>query len=346
MTEEFTDRVVGEWRIAAMPEDQAMDDDRWSGWPDAWAGTDVDMRTVVSAIPREVKDGFEYDEIPWQRFPHFYGSGEEIPGFLATLASGDAEDTEAADKALLRLWDGLQHQGSTIAVGALAVPFLLRIAVAGSPGLRAATLRLVAEIGRCQHHGDGSREGLLAVAEDPSMTEGTTMCPVDWTIQAARHAVTVDLHLLFPLLPDPDPDVRSATAFVLAVATGETPRIASALRRRLAVEDDPVVQVSLILAIAQLAREHGDEHARVWAREVWSDPDRSPEMRIGAGLAWLCLADDDPAPDELHALLTDPSTDRLSDLLQRVPWLPPVDSHSGLRRCIHEMLRPDIPWSA
>lgn len=325
-----------------MSEDQAMDDDPWSGWPDAWAGTDDDMRTVVSAIPREVKDGFEYDEIPWQRFPHFHGPGEEVPGFLATLASGDVE---AAGKALWQLWDGLQHQGSTIAVGALAVPFLLRIAVTGSPGLRAATLRLAAEIGRCQHHGDGSREGLLAVAEDPSMTEGTTMCPVDWTIQAARDAIAVDLHLLFPLLPDPDPDVRSATAFVLAVATGGIPRVSSALRRRLAVEDDPVVQVSLILAIAQLAREHRDEHARVWARDLWSDPDRSPEVRIGAGLAWLCLVDD-PAPDELRALLTDPSTDRRSALLQRVPWLPPVDSHSGLRRCVHDMLTPDIPWNS
>ncbi len=38
------------------------------------------------------------------------------------------------------------------------------------------------------------------------MIEGSTMCPVDWTIQAARQAVTYDLHLLLPLLSDPDPD--------------------------------------------------------------------------------------------------------------------------------------------
>lgn len=324
-----------------MSEGQAMDDDRWSRWPEPWAGTDYDMRTVVSAIPREVKDGFKYDEIPWQRFSHFYGPGEEISGLLATLASGDAE---AAGEALWHLWTDLHHQGSTIAVGALAVPFLLRIAATGSPGLRAETLRLVAAIGR-QHLGDGSREGLLEVSEDPLMMEGTTECPVDWTIEAARDAITGDLHLLFPLLPDPDPDVRSATAFVLAAATSEIPRVSSALHRRLAVEDDPVVQVSLILAIAQLAREHQDEHAPAWARDLWSDPGRPTEIRIGAGLAWLCLVDD-PVPDALRALLTDPSTDRRSDLLQRVPWLPPVDSNSGLRRCIHEMLTPSIPWNS
>ncbi|MER5820465.1 hypothetical protein ACFV6M_30440 [Streptomyces californicus] len=294
----------------------------------------------MGSIPREVKDGFTYDEIPWQRFPHFYGPGEEVPGRLATLASGDAE---AAGRALGDLWEHLHHQGSTIAVGALAVPFLLRITAIGLPGLRADTLRLVAEIGRCQHFGDGTREGLLQVTEDPLEVEGTTMCPTNWTIQAARDAITDDLHLLFPLLPDPDPDVGSATAFVLAAVTGEIARVSSALHRRLAVEDDPVVRVSLILAIAQLAREHQDEDAPSWARELWSDPGRPPEIRIGAGLAWLCLVDG-PAPDELQALLADPSTDQCSDLFQRVPWIRPVDHYgSGLRRCIHEMLTLDVP---
>ncbi len=192
-------------------------------------------------------------------------------------------------RALGDLWEHLHHQGSTIAVGALAVPFLLRITAIGLPGLRADTLRLVAEIGRGQHSGDGTREGLLHVTEDPLEVEGTTMCPTNWTIQAARDAITDDLHLLFPLLPDPDPDVRSATAFVLAAATGEIARVSSALHRRLAVEDDPVVRVSLILAIAQLAREHQDEDAPSWARELWSDTGRPPEIRIGEpspGCAW------------------------------------------------------------
>jgi HEAT repeat protein len=168
---------------------------------------------------------------------------------------------------------------------------------------------------------------------------------VDWTIQAARDAVTDDLHLLLPLLLDTDPDVRSAAAFVLAAVTSAVARVSAALQHRLAVEDDPVVQVSLVLAIAQLAREHQDEHAPAWARDLWSDPGQSPEMRIGAGLAWLCLVDD-PVPDELRALLTDPSTDQRAELLQRVPWLPPVDSSNGLRRCIREMLAPEMPVEA
>lgn len=141
-----------------------------------------------------------------------------IPGLLTTLASRDAEN---ADTALEQLWTSLHHQGGTTAVGALAVPFMLRIAATRRPELRAPTFRLVAEIGRCQHMGDGPRDGLLQVAEEPLMIEDSTMCRVDWTIQAARHAVTDDLHLLLPLLADPAPELRSMTAYVLATASGD-----------------------------------------------------------------------------------------------------------------------------
>ncbi|WP_244305048.1 hypothetical protein [Kitasatospora cheerisanensis] len=320
-----------------------MDEDPWADWPERWAGTDRDVRTVGSAMSREVKDGFRYEELPWQRFPHFYGPGEEIPGLLAALGSADAE---AADQALERLWTSLHHQGGTTAVGALAVPFLLRRAAGGHPGLRAPTLRLVAEIGRCQHMGDGSREGLLQVAEEPMTVEGSTMCPVDWTIQAARRAVTEDLHLLLPLLADPDPAVRATTAYVLAVAVGDTSHVSSALRAGLAAEDDAVVRVSLVLAIAQLAREQRDERAPGWARELWSDRGRPPEIRIGAGLAWLCLVTD-PAPDELRAFLTDPGIRAYHTLLQPVPWLAWVDfRNAGLRRCLDTMLLLDAPGPA
>ncbi|MBO4252463.1 hypothetical protein GRC12_00935 [Streptomyces griseorubiginosus] len=133
------------------------------------------------------------------------------------------------------------------------------------------------------------------------------------------------------------------TAYVLAAATGELSHVSSALQSRLAEEGDAVVRVSLILAIAQLARENQDGHASQWARDLWSDPGRPPEVRIGAGLAWLCLATD-PAPDELRTLLTDPGTRQYDDLLQPVPWLTWVDHNgAGLRRCTDEMLTANIP---
>lgn len=80
-------------------------------------GTDYDVRMVLGAIPREARDEFRYDEIPWERFPHFYGTGGEVPGLLRMLASDDAE---AAGRALGRRWTTVDHQGSTIEVAALA----------------------------------------------------------------------------------------------------------------------------------------------------------------------------------------------------------------------------------
>ncbi|MFE5829292.1 hypothetical protein ACFQ8W_03395 [Streptomyces sp. NPDC056508] len=99
------------------------------------------------------------------------------PRRLLDNGTGAGLVAEAVGRASGELWENLHHQGSTIAVGALAVPFLLRIATTGILELWASTLRLVAEIGRCQHQhfGDGTREGLLQVIEDPLEAEGSTM---------------------------------------------------------------------------------------------------------------------------------------------------------------------------
>lgn len=97
------------------------------------------------------------------------------PRRLLDNGTGAGLVAEAAGRASGELWENLHHQGSAIAVGALAVPFLLRIATTGILGLWASPLRLVAEIGRCQHFGDGTREGLLQVIEDPLEVEGSTM---------------------------------------------------------------------------------------------------------------------------------------------------------------------------
>ncbi|MFD5559142.1 hypothetical protein [Kitasatospora griseola] len=182
-----------------------MDDDGWAGWLAGAVGRcGCDVRAAAGAIPREVTDGFRHDDVPWQGFGHSWGPGEDVPGLLATPGPGSAEP---ADGALRQLRTNPHHRGGTIAVGALAVPFLLRIATVGRPELRARTLRAVAEVGRCRHTGGGSREGLLRVAEELPVVEGGTMCPVDRTVQAARRAVTDDPHLLLPLLADPDSEV-------------------------------------------------------------------------------------------------------------------------------------------
>lgn len=318
---------------------EVVEEDPWADWPERWVDGPCDVRAAMKAVPREAIDGLRYEAIPWERFPHFHGAGDEVPGLLATLVS---EDAEAAGRALSGLWTALHHQGSTTETAALAMPFLLRAAASGVPGLRGEVLRLAAVSARCQHLGDTTREGLLRVAEDRVMI-GAVDCPVDWTLQAARTVITDDRHQLLPLLADADPEVRAAAVFVLALAIRETSEIEGALHRRLGAEDDPAVQASLVLALAQLGRERQEERTVAWARELWSDPERQRHVRIAAGIAWLCLVDA-PAPDELRTFLTHPDTARQGYLFQRVPWFPPVDPTSGLRRCVHDMLAPHAAW--
>lgn len=163
---------------------------------------------------------------------------------------------------------------------------------------------------------------------------------VSWSVEAAQNAVAADAVVLLALLDDPVPEIRSLACYALAPASGEVGRISAALHDRFRAEEDPPVRASLVLAIGQLARERGDEHAVAWTRGLWSDPERPDEVRVSAALAWSCLVDV-PVPEELEAVLDDIVTDDLVRLMAAVPWMRVVDDHgAGLTRCVAQMLGP------
>ncbi|MFZ3467611.1 hypothetical protein ACODT3_39350 [Streptomyces sp. 4.24] len=89
---------------------------------------------------------------------------------------------------------------------------------------------------------------------------------MNWSVEASRNAVTADVDLLLPLLDDADADVRTSACYTLATASGEARRIAAALRARLVIEPAPRVRASLVLAVAELGREHAVAGTAVWAR--------------------------------------------------------------------------------
>ncbi|MEJ3744352.1 HEAT repeat domain-containing protein [Actinomycetes bacterium KLBMP 9797] len=199
----------------------------------------------------------------------------------------------------------LIHQGQTSAA-APAVPFLLRAAADPSTPHRAALLLLVAEAGRREHFGDGTRAGLLRVAdlEERYDHAGHSM---NRSVRAVRDAITADAPILVALLDDADPRVRCAACYALAATSADHAPLVAALRARFDVEsvegpnsvdpdvvseaDDEVaaVRASLVLAIAQLGLAHRDERVVGWSRAWWSDPGQPPEVRVSAALAWLCL---------------------------------------------------------
>jgi hypothetical protein len=307
------------------------------GDPQDHQGGPLDVRTVVASLPREAKNAFGYDHVPWGRFSR----GPETRADLEHLR---ADNADVARHALRGLRGELAN--SAVSACALTVPFLLRIGADPQAHFRADVLVLAAEIAR-QTTGPGlcTREKLLRVAyaDDEWITEPSGY-PGHWSIQAARDAVTADADLVMALLAAPDSRVRCAAAYTLAAASGREDDIKSALHVRLNVEGDPAVRAGLVLAAAQLAREHGDADGEAWTRTLWSDPEAPSEMRVSAALGWMCLTDA-AVPDELRAAVDECATEATARLMAPLPWMRAVDygGDTGLHRCVRMLLHTDTP---
>ncbi len=268
------------------------------------------------------------DDIDWGQFQHAYGAADDVPDLLRALS---APDQQQASASLSALWNKVRHQGGSSAPAALAVPFLLRAAVDRAAHNRARLLLLAAEAGHRNHFGRDRREDLLQVEEpaDREAFDGSGH-PVQWTLQAARAALTADAPLLAGLLGDPDPAVRRQAAYALATAAPPPPPARHGLRARLAVEREPSVRISLALAVTQLAIEQADDPGIVaWTRQLWTSQGNPSDMRLGGALAWLCATKDRP-PAALMDLLATLAGAPAAQWLRDVPWPDDIGDHGGL----------------
>ncbi|MFF2728881.1 hypothetical protein ACFVS9_13390 [Streptomyces sp. NPDC058008] len=306
------------------------------GPPLEQAGGPLDVRAVLAGIPPEAKDGFLVETVPWDRFPE----GVRVRESLRQLRSGDA----AAMSGALATLQGLCANDMRAAV-VPAVPFLVRVAADTDAAHRADVVALAGGVARWWNHSLCTRADMLRFrySGDEWCFE-VTGYPGNWSAQAARDAIAADAGLLLPLLDDPDAGIRIATAYALAAASGREQHISNAFHARLVTEHDPGVRAGLVLAVAQLARAHGDAGAVVWSHACWSDALRPPEVRVSAALAWMCLTDV-PVPDELHTVLDRFATDVTARVMAPLPWIRAVESAdgNGLHRCLRRMLHPDEP---
>ncbi|MEN3615172.1 HEAT repeat domain-containing protein [Plantactinospora sp. ZYX-F-223] len=278
-------------------------------------GGEQDVRRVMAEL--RTTGELTLDRVPWARFSHAYGPADDVPAMLQVLYT---PDPAAARHGLVDLWNKVRHQGNSDTALALAVPFLLRIAANPGTHGRGRVLKLAAEAGHRNHFGTDLRTDLFQVADDPDdlMIDGYGR-PVVWTQQAAREAVTADAALLIRLLDDPDPLVRANTAYALAGALWPPPEVPAALRARLAAETSQTVRISLVLALAQLAVEHGDPDVVTWTSELWTDAANTPDVRFAAALSWLC-ATAQPVPDRMLDLFAEVVGPDLAGWMQDVPW--------------------------
>lgn len=299
---------------------------------------DIDYPDVRQHLAELLASGEpSLDEVDWGRFRHAYGLAGDVPDLLRTLS---ARDQQRATAGLSTLWNEVRHQGGSSAPAALAVPFLLHAAADRAVHNRADLLLLAAEAGHRNHFGRDRREDLLQVGYLPG--EDAFDCsgyPVQWTLQAARDALTAGAQLLTGLLDDPDPAVRAHAAYALATAASPPSRVRHELRAKLGVEREPSVRISLVLAVTQLAVEQADDPGIVaWVQRLWTDRDKPADVRLAGALAWLCATRARPPAallDLLAALAGAPAAQWLRD----VPWPDGIDYHGGLAAWLASFLR-------
>ncbi|WP_454315540.1 hypothetical protein [Streptomyces phaeoluteigriseus] len=192
------------------------------------------------------------DDRPWPRLDHAYGSAEDLPALLCSLAD---DDPETADEALEELYGSILHQGTVYAATVEAVPFLARLAAAGH---RSADLLVL--LG-----------GIAESTDEHGVAPG-----------ACRAAVAGQLPLVLGLTDAGEAEVRQAAVW----AAGHTAAPAEAwpvLLGRWEEESDDAVRAELVTALVRLDPARGAPTALSALA-----PDGSARLRVTAVLA--CLA--------------------------------------------------------
>ncbi|MFJ9153373.1 HEAT repeat domain-containing protein [Streptomyces sp. NPDC102270] len=283
------------------------------------------------------------DDIDWAALGHAYGSAEDVPGQLRAVCGPDEEARESAFRSL---FGNIFHQGTRYSASPYAVPFLTRIAVAGPAGARVDALGLLTRLAVDWHDEYSLPLGIdtaawRAAAISPEETlrwydeqiaaetdeeqlkgwrEAQADCaaghPVDAREGALRSydAVRAQLPVLFELLGDRDPELRTRTAYLLGWFPEEADATLPALLACLDGERDPVCAATVLVAVGLLAdhdpdgrlRHHLDhEHplprwaaatalARVLVAHPAAAPGLPPAQRIAAELAAFGAG---PAPE-------------------------------------------------
>ncbi|MFE4516932.1 HEAT repeat domain-containing protein [Kitasatospora sp. NPDC056783] len=224
---------------------------------------------------------FGLDDIDWAALGHAYGNAADVPGPLRAVCGADEKAREDAFRSLS---GNIFHQGTRYSSSPFAVPFIARIAVDGPPSARVDALWLLTRLAVDWHdaydlplgidtaawraaavpHEESLRwyEEQLAAETDERRREGLSEMrdyaaaghPIDSREGALRSydAVRAELPRLRPLLDDPDPKVRTRSAYLLAWFPEEAAESLPPLVRRVAVERDLKAAATVLLSVGLL----------------------------------------------------------------------------------------------
>ncbi|MEE1786571.1 hypothetical protein PUR71_27255 [Streptomyces sp. SP17BM10] len=228
------------------------------------------------------------DDIDWAALHHAYGPATDVPGLLRALASPDPAER---DHALDALYGGVHHQGDLYGSTLACLPFLCALAASPAVADRGALLTLLDSIGESAER----RAELAEHIADPQAVVTRAQATDSWGDDLelaygllARTSLEQRLPGLTALLADAEPDVRAATAVLLAGRHARPGTVLDLITAPAAArEDDPTVRHAHVIALSTLAGRLSD------------DPPQ--QLRATRALAALAEPGQDPAT-ELAAL--------------------------------------------
>jgi hypothetical protein len=191
------------------------------------------------------------DDVPWAALSHAYGSAEDVPGLIRSIAFGDREAREAAWN---ELYGNLWHQGTVYEASSRAVPFLLEIAdQSDTPDLHEVIVYLAC-LARGSSYLDVHQHliypsGLTTLDEKAQLTR-----ELEW-VRRVREEARKGLPLFVHLLDHHDPRVRSAACHMLGCLPEDSSTIAPHLHRLFERGDaDAGSRAACVLAIGEIGR--------------------------------------------------------------------------------------------
>jgi hypothetical protein len=241
------------------------------------------------------------DAIDWAMLSHAYGSAVDVPQMIRDLCS---PDLDTRNHALSDLFSTIYHQGTVYSASAPAVPFLIELAAhPDTPdglGVLYLLQALSAGTGYIEAHESIARDALARIcAERGSDLETERQREQNW-VQAAHDAVTAGLSVYCDLLADEDPALRSFTLYLLASLPEHASIITPLLRPMLVEEREPLVALSLAVALRTLAGTNAQELA-VFERVLCEAAD--PVLRLVAAVALVERLGDAASEDAIEVLV-------------------------------------------
>jgi hypothetical protein len=188
------------------------------------------------------------DDVPWGALGHAYGSAEDVPGLIRSIAFGDREAREAA---WYKLYGNLWHQGTVYEASSRAVPFLLEIAAQSDAADLHEVIVYLACLARGSSYLDVHQHpsGLKTPDEKAQLTR-----ELAW-VRKVREEARKGLPLFIHLLDHHDPRVRSAACHMLACFPEDSSTIAAHLCRLFERGDaDAGSRAACVLAIGEIGR--------------------------------------------------------------------------------------------